>query len=164
MRSDLEKTLGQDRLDPASNWMESLADQAAFEEIRAVLGLMALLLILFWIRTYWKNRDLKETLLRPAGLIGGTHVLLVFGLYGVETLASSHSPAIALTRQSVRSGPGETFVELSQIDAGSKVRLLGPSAKGSSANGAPTSDDWLQVRYSGDGVGWVRSTAFMVIN
>jgi tetratricopeptide (TPR) repeat protein len=158
-RSELEKTLGPGKLDPASNWTENLADQVSLEEIRGVFGAIMLILAIFWIRTYWKNRDLKATLLRPAALVGAVALLLVGGLYWTETLASSRSPAVALSRQSVRSGPGDTFVELGQVDAGAKVRLLGSA----SSEGA-AAEEWLQVRFSPDGIGWVRAKDFLVID
>jgi hypothetical protein len=166
VRSDLEKTLGPGKLDPASNWTETLADQVSLEEIRGVLGAILLILSLFWIRTYSKNRDLKQTLLRPAALIGAVALGLVGGLYWVETLAHSRSPAVALSRQPIRSGPGDSFVELAQVDAGTKVRVLGPSSSGTGTdgNGTGASEKWLQVRFSQDGIGWIRANGFLVID
>lgn len=162
-RSELERTLGPGKLDPASTWTETLADQVSLEEIRGVLGAILLILATFWIRTYWKNRDLKETLLRPAALIGAVALTLVGGLYWTETLASARSPAVALSRQPIRSGPGDSFVELSQVDAGTKLRLLG-TASSENAAPAPGSEEWLQVRYSPDGIGWVKAKDFLVID
>jgi len=159
-RTDLEKTLGPGKLDPASSWTETLADQVSLEEIRGVLGAILLILAVFWIRTYWKNRDLKQTLLRPAALIGALALALVGGLYWTETLASSRSPAIALSRQPIRSGPGESYVELSAVDAGTKVRLLGTASSGDSQG----SEAWLQIRFSSDGIGWVKAKDFLVID
>jgi tetratricopeptide (TPR) repeat protein len=161
-RSELEKTLGPGKLDPASNWTETLADQVSLEEIRGVFGAILLILAIFWIRTYWKNRDLKQTLLRPAALIGAVALSLVGGLYWTETLASSRSPAVALNRQPIRSGPGDRFIELAQVDAGTKVRVLGTASSEQSAAGA--SEEWFQVRYSQDGIGWVRAKDFLVID
>jgi tetratricopeptide (TPR) repeat protein len=170
-RSELEKTLGPGKLDRASNWTETLADQVSLEEIRGVLGAVLLILATFWIRTYWKNRDLKETLLRPAALIGAVALALAGGLYWTETLASSRSPAIAMSRQSVRSGPGDTYVELEQVDAGEKVRVLGSASSEMNVSGGPASstspastEEWLQVRFSQDGIGWVRAKDFLVID
>lgn len=157
-RSQLEKTLGSGKLDPASNWTETLADQVSLEEIRGVLGAIMLILAIFWLRTYWKNRDIKQTLLRPAALIGAVALALVGGLYWTETLASARSPVVALSRQSIRSGPGDSFIELGQIDAGTKVRLLG------SASSENVAEEWLQVRFSQDGIGWVRAKDFLVID
>jgi tetratricopeptide (TPR) repeat protein len=151
-RAALEKTLGPGKLDPASDWTETLADQVSLEEIRGVFGALMLILAVFWIQTYRKNRDVRQTLLRPAALIGAVALALVGGLYWVETLASARTPAVAMSRQPVRSGPGESYVELAQVDAGTKVRLLG------------NSDDWLQIRYSQDGIGWVRAKEFLLID
>jgi hypothetical protein len=163
VRSDLEKTLGASKLDPASTWTEDLADQVSLEEIRGVFGAIMLILALFWIRTYRKSRNLKETLMRPAAMVGAIALLLVAGLYWTETLASSRSPAIALSRQIVRSGPGDGYVELAQVDAGTKVRVL-DSAVSNESHGGAAPEKWLQVRYSQDGIGWVRTGGFLVID
>ncbi len=90
----------------------------------------------------------------PAALIGVVALALVGGLYWTETLASARSPAIALSRQPIRSGPGDRYIELAQVDAGTKLRLLGTAAN---------DEEWLQVRYSTDGIGWVKAKDFLVI-
>lgn len=153
VKADLSRTLGTEKLDPASSWAENLADHVSLEELRGVLGLMGLILSFFWIQIYRKSRSLRPTLLHPAGLIGSAMLAVLIGLYGLEIQANSHSPAVALLRETIRSGPGDTFVQLSTVEAGTKVRLLGPST-----------NSWFQVRFSRDGVGWIPAASLVVID
>ncbi len=143
-------------LDRASNWLESLADQVPLNEIRAVLGMTGLLLIGVWARQYYRSRSLKATLLQPAGLIAAAALLITLTLYGAERTASSHPAAIALDATIVRSGPGTQFTELSRVDAGVKVRVLGPSEQ-------DTQDTWLQVRYGPHEIGWITASTLLLL-
>lgn len=155
VRADLGHTLGENKLDPASTWVETFADQVSLEEVRGVLGLVALFLVLFWLRAYRKSRRLRDSLLQPAPLTTSIALALVTIVYLLETQANAHSPAIATERQTVRSGPGLSYNELSQLEAGTKVRLIGESDTGTSPDGSKTNNPWLQIRYTQDGVGWV---------
>lgn len=159
--ADLAHTLGENKLDPASSLTEIFADQVSLEEIRGVLGLVALLLVLFWIRAYRGTRRLKDALLSPAPVTGSLALAIVAIIYLVEIQANAHAPAIAVERQSVRSGPGLSYNELAQLEAGTKVRLLGESPTGTAPDGSPTSEPWLQVRYTQDGIGWVRALSLI---
>lgn len=136
-RASLARVLGTERLDPASTWVESLADHMPLDEIRGTLGLVGLILAIFWIRSYLKTRNLRKTFLYPAALFS----LVAFGvtgvLYGAQRLAEAHPPAVCLERQTIRSGPGDQFIALAQVEAGTKIRLLGP-----------TDSQWAQVRYA----------------
>lgn len=165
-RSDLSRTLGEGHLDPASAWTETLADQVSLEEVRGVLGVFSLILVLFWLRAYRRSRRFLATLTQPAPLIGTIALALVGVLYLLELQAYAHPAAIALERQAIRSGPGASYNELAQAESGMLVRLLGEVAGSSSPDAATATpsgsdDQWLQVRYNHDGVGWVRASGFI---
>lgn len=151
-RSALGRLIGNDRLDPASTGLESMADRVSMDEVRAVLGFLGLIVALFWLRAYLKTRSLKRTLLQPAGLVGLIGVAVTAGLYAVERAASASPAAFLLERQAIRSGPGEQFVQLGLSESGMKIRLLGPRSEG-----------WSQVRYSQDGIGWVKTSSLLLL-
>jgi tetratricopeptide (TPR) repeat protein len=155
VRANLAQTLGPERIDPASTWSESLADHVSLEEIRGVLGLLVLILSIFWIRGYLKTHKIRVALLGPSAVIGGFCLLGVTGLYGIERFAHDRPPAIVLAKSAVRSGPGENYAELTQIDSGEKLRVLDLADR-------PT--DWLQVRYSQEGIGWIKASDVLVVN
>jgi hypothetical protein len=148
-RASLVRTLGSEsKLDPASTWTEKLADHVSLEELRGVLGLLALAVSLLWIRVYLRvrgvrgTRDFKKCLLDPGSLTGLLTLGLVLGLYFLEREAGARPPVVLLSHVSVRSGPGNEFVQVAEIDAGVKLRMLG-SAKASLAGepvlaGAPS--------------------------
>lgn len=161
VRASVARGLGGiDRMDPASTWSENFADQLALDEIRGVLGLLGVIVALFWMRAYLKSRRLRSTLLHPAALLASVTLLIVGSLYWIERTAAAHAPAISLTKQTLRSGPGSTFIDLGSIESGTKVRLLGPSAEEkppTDATPGKTPDLWLQVRFSQEGIGWLRA-------
>ena len=171
-RAAVSQTVGSDRMDPASNWLEGLADRVSLEEVRGTLGLLGLILSMIWIRRYLKTRDIKRTLLHPGSLFILAGFTVTATLYAAQRFSEIHPPAVCLDRETVRSGPGEHFLELAQVEAGSKLRLLGPTAEGSanSGSGAPapaaspaTSELWRQIRYSTDGIGWVRASSLLLL-
>lgn len=181
-RDTLGRTIGTDHLDPASSWPEQLADHVAMEEIRGALGLVSLILTLYWITSLLKNQDVKRVFLSPSSKLGCLALALVLILYAMERDAENHPAAVSLKRETVRSGPGDSFSELGEVDAGAKVRLLGPRSSGSSPqqededllaidgnrpeNHAQTQNSqiWLQVRYTSDNVGWIPATDLVVLN
>lgn len=179
-RDTLGGVIGTDRLDPASTWMEQVADHIAMKELRGALGLISLLLALYWIMSLLRNQSLKRILLSSSSKLGCLALILVLALYGMEREAEDHPAAVVLSRQTVRSGPGESFSELGQVDSGAKVRLLGPRAPASSPDQederilnatlgesrppAQSSTTWLQVRYTSDNVGWIPASELVILN
>lgn len=171
-RATLGQLIGNDRLDPASTWNETLADQISLEDVRGALGIMVLLLSLAWIRAYLKTRSLKRTFLNPLALVPFLGVILAAGLYVTQRIAEGHPPAVCIERQVVRSGPGDHFLELYQVEAGTKLRLLGPTSAGTTQSpipspsgtpsGSPSASWWYQVRY-GAGIGWVRASSLLLL-
>ncbi len=140
---------GMDKLDPASTWTESLASRVSIEEVRGALGVAVLILAAFWIRIYRKTSRLRATFLNPSALICSLGLLIVSGMYWVETSAASVPAAVLLQAETVRSGPGAKFQELEKLPAGVKVRQL---------EGATTGEGgtiWRQIRYSQDAIGWI---------
>jgi tetratricopeptide (TPR) repeat protein len=150
-RTQLERRIGETRLDSASSWAESVADQLPFDEVRGVMGAVVIVLIVFWGRAYWKTRSIRKTLLQPAAVLTFLALLLTTGLYWVEKSGETHPAAIALEPQIIRSGPGEQFIELSRVESGSKLRVLG----GNSA--------WSQIRFGADDIGWVPASSLLLL-
>jgi tetratricopeptide (TPR) repeat protein len=183
----LSRALGPEKLDPASSWGETLADNLRLDEIRGALGLVGFIIALFWIRSYWKTRRLRETLLQPAGWLGIGALAITACLYGLERVSAMSPVAVCLEKTTIRSGPGNTFVEVSQAEAGSKLRALGPVATAAPSTAAPASVSspvpaasspsgssepsrgdsapplWRQVRYSTDGIGWVPASSVLLL-
>ncbi|OFZ78230.1 MAG: hypothetical protein A2583_02605 [Bdellovibrionales bacterium RIFOXYD1_FULL_53_11] len=153
-REALARQLGAERIDPASTWLEATAGSAPLDEIRGVLGLVALVLSFFWIITYLKNRSLRRTLLGPTGIIGITALLITFAIYVAQRSSDAFPPAACIEPLQIRSGPGDQFAEMARAEPGQKFRLLGHSAR-------TGSDEWRQIRYSKDGIGWIRSSGLL---
>ncbi len=168
-RKALSQNLGEGKLDPASNWLESVADRIPVDEIRGTIGLVAFIVLLLWVRAYLKTRRLLKALLQPAGMVAVFAFLITATIYIAHHFALMHPPAAALETTAVRSGPGDQFLELGRVDSGMKIRLLGPVATASSSGVAPASDSaaaqelWHQVRYSAEGVGWIKASSLLLL-
>lgn len=178
-RNALGQSIGPERLDAASSWGETLADRLKLDEIRGAFGLVAFIIALFWIRSYIKTRKLRETLMKPAGWLGIGALAITAGLYGVERMSGLNPVAVCLEHTSIRSGPGDTYVELSQTEAGMKLRALGPTSEQINPSSvstaavppspAPSAGPgaalplWRQVRYSSDGIGWIRASSVLLL-
>ncbi len=156
-RVALARSIGSEKLDPASTWLESIAEHISLDEVRAALGFLTFCLILLWTKAYSKSRNVRRTVTEPAGVISLVGLLICAGMYVAQRLAESHPPAVALEREIIRSGPGERFSELSRLEAGIKIRLLGTRT----ADSTPASETWVQIRYSPDAIGWVRDKVIL---
>ena len=188
-RAALGQTIGVDKLDPASNGLDQLAAQLSLDEVRVLLGFFGMLVLLVWLRTYLKTRSLRKVFMTPhlraragegqsgasfapmtplaiAGLVG---LLLISCIFGLEKWASTTPAAVSLHRHSVRSGPGERYSELAKLEAGTQLRILPTSSEAStdlSSTGQDTpgkTETWQQVRYSHDGIGWVKMSSLLVL-
>jgi tetratricopeptide (TPR) repeat protein len=157
-RQSLGQKIGYDLLDPASFWIEQLADQVEFDEVRATLGFLLLGLFLIWIRSYSKTHQINKVFFHPAAYLGTFAVGITFGVYLMRLWANTHPCAVLVEAQVIRSGPGEHFQQLKEVELGSKLRVLGPIS-----TPEETQDLWNQVRYSTDGIGWVKSKSLLVL-
>ncbi len=152
----LGELIGTHRLNPASNWVEDLADPISLDEVRGILGLVALILVLIWIRAYAKTNDLNKTFFQPAGFFGLLGLGITVGLYSAQRLARDHPPVVCIQPETIRSGPGDQFLELAQESPGVKLRLLGSSSN-------EQNEQWYQVRYARGKIGWARASGLLLL-
>lgn len=156
--------IGPDHLDLSSNWSETVADRVSLDEVRGAIGVFGLILVAFWTRSYRRNRRILRTLLAPSGIVGLIGFGLIVGLYFTERMALPS--AVALEKATIRSGPGEKFTELGQLQPGVKIRLTGVEAPASAESGASGNSAaiWKQVRYSADGIGWTPAPSLLLLS
>jgi tetratricopeptide (TPR) repeat protein len=157
--ASLSRSIGEERLDPASTWLEDFGDRASGEEAKTALGLMCILILLFWTRNYLRSRNLKSLFWHPTGWIGICIFLATIAVPVIQKWASTHPAAICLESQIVRSGPGDRFIELAQVPAGSKLRII----DGNNPETPTKGTGWRQIRYSENEIGWVRASGLLVL-
>lgn len=156
-RSALSRVLGEKNIDPTSNWIESIADNAPLYEVRSILAVFGWILVLVWLRNYYKSRKFWKTLSHPASLFTLTAVGITSSLLFAQTVTQRQPAAACLDAQVIRSGPGDQFLEIAKLSPGTKVRMIGSPTSHSS-----NSDElWRQIRYSGDSIGWVRDSSLL---
>jgi len=161
-RNSLGQIIGRDRIDAASSWIETTTDQFSKDELLGILGLVGLGTVFLWFRAYWRTRSVRKALVQPAGWIGAAGLLICVALFAAQQAASLNPAAVALDRQIIRSGPGDTYMELGQLEAGTKIRLLGMEQQAvSPAGGAP--ETWRQIRFSANSVGWIRGQQLLAL-
>ena len=124
---------------------------------------MGSILVLLWLRHYLRTRRLRYTLLHPSALLATLAFAITIGIYAAERLAAEHPPAVVLARQTVRSGPGDHYIELSEVEPGVKLRVLGPSGAAADMPPGQPAELWRQVRYSQDGIGWIRASSLLLL-
>ncbi len=151
-RDSLKGVLGAEKVDPASSPLEVIADQVPRDEANGAIGLLALIVGGLWARNYWRHRSIIRTITETTGgmaLIGLAFIAL---LYALLQVSRSQPPAVLIERQQVKSGPGETFALMNQLEAGVKVRVTGIEDQG-----------WSQIRHTKDTLGWIRSSSLLLL-
>ncbi|MBS1959359.1 MAG: hypothetical protein JST80_07810 [Bdellovibrionales bacterium] len=136
-------------IDSASNQMEQFADRIQGDEILGVMGLVLVVVSLLWIRAYLKTRHITKTFLKPSGWFGVLALILVIAFYGVYKAGSYNPPAAVLIKQSLRSGPGLNYPEITSIEAGVKIRMMG------SAVTVNENELWQKIRYKSELTAWI---------
>ena len=137
-RRQLGQAIGADRLDPGASLVERFAEAWPLKLLAALLSLLGAGLLL------WRRGDALRT-------ITGASAWALSLILGLIQWGALQSPAaMALSRTPIRSGPGDTYPQVSQIEAGVKVRLLDPAADNATGNAG-----WAQVRAGDDLIGWI---------
>ncbi|MBC7397200.1 MAG: hypothetical protein H7333_07125, partial [Bdellovibrionales bacterium] len=135
-------------IDSASNQLEQFSDRIQSDEILGVIGLITVLVSLLWIRAYLKTRNITKTFLKPSGWFGVLALVLVFAFYGIYKAGNSNPPAVVVVKEPLRSGPGLNYPEISTIESGIKVRMLGAPAT------VNENELWQKVRYKTNQAAW----------
>lgn len=149
LKQQLSQQNSEISVDGASNQFEQFADRIQGEEILGVIGLITVVVSLLWIRAYLKTRNITKTFLKPSGWFGVLALVLAFAFYGIYKAGNFNPPAMIVLKQPLRSGPGINYPEISTIDSGIKVRLVG------SALTVNENELWQKVRYKTDQTAWI---------
>ena len=142
--------IGVRSLDPASLFFERVSEQLSLDQVRNVLGITAMLLVFAWIRGFRLRKSIVFALFRPVSLILAVVFLSTGAVFFLGKHGGNASVCVALDETVVRSGPGESYTELSKIASGVKVHKLSEEVGG-----------WWQVRYETDAIGWVSNKALL---
>jgi len=166
VQSKLVQTLGSDRLDPASSFLEQLGEFSQLPKVQTSLDLALLLFMAVWTGVYFIKRNLGNSLKNSLGFGSLLGILFIGSFLSIGKWSDFYPIAVCLEKEIVRSGPGNHFIELSQAEAGTKLRILGPqisAAPGGSASSSNELELWHQVRYSQNGVGWVKTSGLLLL-
>lgn len=156
-RNTLADLIGKEKVDPASTWTESFADRLTSTEVKGTVSFGLIVFVILLFQAYFRTRNLRRALFRPSGVIGFAGFAVTLGIYGIYQLSSNAPAAISLEFETIRSGPGERFAELGRLETGTKVRALEAATSDNQA------EVWQQIRYSQDGIGWVRASHLLLL-
>jgi hypothetical protein len=151
-KETLKSVLGAEKQDPASSGLETLADQIPRDEGNGAIGLIALIIGGLWARAYSRHRNWVRTVTQTSGGLSLVGLALIAALYALLQVGRANPPAILVERQAVKSGPGDQFAQMSQLEAGVKVRVTGVEDQG-----------WSQVRHEKDTFGWIRTSSLLLL-
>lgn len=173
VQSKLSQLIGEDRLDPTSSSIEQSIEIFQYPKIQFTLSIFTLIFGILWIRVYLSKRNLKQAIREPLGTLSLLGMTLIGIVLGMCRWSNSQPIAVCIEKTAIRSGPGNHFIELSRADEGTKLRLLGPEVQAhaettpsspSTAQSSPKELElWRQVRYSQEGVGWIRASGLLVL-
>lgn len=147
-KARLSQVLGDQKIDPASNVLEVMADRLSREELRTMIGFLGALTVGLWLRTYSRRRNAKAVFASGPGIFASTLFFILVLLFLVERAGRVAPALIVLDVSSVRSGPADSYLELARLDAGAKIRWT-------QGLNVSSGEEWLQVRFSEGGLGWI---------
>jgi|GEM_PF-804439 len=166
-RSAWGKSIGADRLDPGASLADWWIDRTRSPKAQALFALFTFAILLMAMRRYsnLRSRSIRDIYTDSnIVLFCSLGIILFFMLLATTQFAGllgTRPAAISLNRQTVKTGPGERFLELTQVETGTQVRLTGISVIEKIENGQSTL--WYQVRLSQDGIGWIREADFLFL-
>ena len=163
VREALEHSLSSDKLNPPSTLWEALCDFCGLDSVLLTLLILGSLATAACLLFYLNNRNIKKVMRQPAGFL--CLFLLGFNLvlFAIRMTSPKASTAICLVAQPIHSGPGNHFQTLTQMEEGSKLRLLGKTKTSNDESTARHPEVWYQIRYSPDGVGWTKAEDLLIL-
>ncbi len=150
-RKGLGQLIGASKLDGASYAFESWGDELPLEWIWmvlvafSVLGVIALLIVKSRENRGFSGNMLALTL---------TLMTLAAIIFSWDLWLSRHGAAMVSRAETVRSGPGETYLERGVVDVGMKVRLVGPTPL----------LNWYRIRFDATGEeGFIPASSLLLL-
>jgi tetratricopeptide (TPR) repeat protein len=128
--------------DPSATWYERLDGNLPLSGFAAAAALFCALLAIF-------RRRLGHGASRNAPLAACALISVIAA--SLAWMTSRSAQAVAAESSVVRSGPGDSFLELGRLDAGIQVRDLV----------SDPATEWARVRFSSRGTGWVRKSTLL---
>ncbi len=151
-QKSLAQLIGASKLDPASYIFESWGDDLPLEWIWVVLVAFSVLGVIALLITKPQGKQGFS-----GSLMGITLTLMTLAGIGFswDLWMLRHTPAMVLKSETVRSGPAETYLERGVLDAGMKVRLVGPSPL----------LNWYRVRFDAAGEeGFIPASSLLLLS
>ncbi len=149
-KSRFEKQMGVDNYDLSSTPFENLVGSIPIDEIRGVTGLVLVLLVGFLYRFYRSSRSLRGLFLRKEIIPIELALLITLSVLVANRFATKNPSAMVLEPATIRSGPGNSYVELKKINPGFKLRTTGERHTVTEGE----TEVWIQVRYTKEDLGW----------
>lgn len=147
-QSALFSSIGTRDLDPGATWYESLGETIPLDALTAFFS------IGFFCCVYASLHRIKTGGIKKATLgVGATALFLCLtlgtGLF--VFLRPKTNLAVCLEKTTLRSGPGESYLQLSVLDPGIRVRVTGKPG------------EWIPVRYAPNSLGWVKTSSMLLL-
>ena len=154
-QAELRQTIGAEKLDPSSSTLELIRDSLTLDGLRLAIGSSALIALCLLFTSYAKTRRALPALRAPTSFLGLVFLAVAASFAFIKVWTDFSPPAISLENMIARSGPGDQYVELAKIEAGSRLRLLRTLEQ--------DHEIWQQIRYSPDGVAWVKQKSLLAL-
>lgn len=131
--------------DPATRFWEYASENWPLSPVLTILGLLILGMVLNW------RKKPRPGLLGASLVLTGLALALRLG-FGVDAAGQMERA------ETLRSGPGEEFLQLGQLEAGARVRI--PDTEIRVENGVR----WRQIRYGLTETAWIPESAVLLLN
>lgn len=154
-RLQLAKILGKDRLDPAASLRDQIRAWIPLEQGMGIAGLLLLLFAGIGVRHYQSTRQIKSVFNSWIAIPAFVLTLGSGGLLLAEVLSEGANSGMLIERATIRSGPGDQFLDLGLLEVGQKIRLSGEQKKDSSPQAKTQDRIWVQILFRPGRFGWI---------
>ncbi len=150
-RQELKQKLGTDSLNRSENWLSPAEDILREVSWLNLAGWGLWWTVMFLLLPYYRTRSLKRCMGHFPVWVSATATTLLLGAHGLSLTLDYDSYRVVAETSEVRSGPGESFMKLQELESGLRIRVVSEPSLGADQK------SWVQVRFSEGNVGWILS-------
>lgn len=154
-KQELSLSIGENRLDGGSTLLHRVGDGITSTTHDLFVGALLCIGALLFVFSVIRRRRVQLALRSTMGVLAVISWLLASGVVVLFMTSRATPPLMAIQATSIRSGPGESFLELEPLMPGMKTRHTRVQQTDS------TGSNWLQIRFREGRIGWIPAAAVL---
>lgn len=139
----------------SSSALEDFSDRFSSDELRGVIGLLAIIQVVIWLHRFSKTRRFLRSLLHPLSISISVVLMFILAFFLIQQSGWIPPAAYVVQESVIREGAGDKYPAILTVLPGTKLRYLHEEL-------ASFGEGWYLVRYAPQHQGWVAAKTLII--